>query len=416
MKKLVLLLILLLSGKAMGQDFSMEIDGFCRGSLYINSSANIAAIEVRGLPWREKYKSVRVSFLPSIYIVQSIKTSKYGLVDRENKVVVPLKYEDLGTFECPSNIAFAKMNGKWGAITIKDEIAIPFEYDNFKVSYADRNPFCVQKNNKWGRVDEKGKVVTPFEYDDVMLTGYTTSFLKKDNKWGGTNDKSEMILPFTYDQVKVEYRIGVLLNKDNKWGMMNRDNQFIIPVIYDSITLLSKYWQSTIYCLVTKEGKKGVVDDNHKVIIPFDIYDNISGPSYNTFMITLHNKKGFFDHKGKVITSAIYEEAKDFDRTLAQVKRNGKWGCIDKEGKEVTPCQYDAMRTCDDLIAVRLKDYWGFLNLQGKLIVPCQYEEIRRFNGDAIGVKRNGKWGMINKQGKLVVPHKYDESYKLMNE
>lgn len=382
MKKLVLLFILLSSEIAMGQDFSMEIDGFCRGSLYINSSANIAAMEVRGLPWREKYKSVHVSFLPSIYIVQSIKTSKYGLVDRENKVIVPLKYEDLGKFQCPSNIAFAKMNGKWGAITIKDEIAIPFEYDNFKVSYADRNPFCVQKNDKWGRVDEKGKVVTPFEYDDVMLTGYTTSFLKK----------------------------------DNKWGMMNRDNQFIIPVIYDSITLLSKYWQSTIYCLVTKEGKKGVVDDNHKVIIPFDIYDNISGPSYDTFMVTLHNKKGFFDHEGNVITPAIYEEAKDFDRALAQVKRNGKWGCIDKEGKEVTPCQYDAMRTCDDLIAVRLKDYWGFLNLQGKLIVPCQYEQIDRFNRDAIGVKRNGKWGMINKQGKLVVPHKYDESYKLMNE
>ena len=100
----------------------------------------------------------------------------------------------------------------------------------------------------------------------------------------------------------------------------------IIPVIYDSITLLSKYWQSTIYCLVTKEGKKGVVDDNHKVIIPFDIYDNISAPSYDTFMVTLHNKKGFFDHEGKVITPAIYEEAKDFDRALAQVKRNGKWG------------------------------------------------------------------------------------------
>ena len=101
MKKLVLLLVLLLNGKAMGQDFSMESDGFCRGSLYINSSANIAAMEVRGLPWREKYKSVYVSFLPSIYIVQSIKTSKYGLVDRENKVILPLKYEDLGTFECP---------------------------------------------------------------------------------------------------------------------------------------------------------------------------------------------------------------------------------------------------------------------------------------------------------------------------
>ena len=73
------------------------------------------------------------------------------------------------------------------------------------------------------------------------------------------------------------------------------------------------------------------------------------------------------------------------------------------------------MRTCDDLIAVRLKDYWGFLYLI-VLIVPCQYEQIDRFNRDAIGVKRNGKWGMINKQGKLVVPHKYDESYKLMKE
>ena len=38
------------------------------------------------------------------------------------------------------------------------------------------------------------------------------------------------------------------------------------------------------------------------------------------------------------------------------------------------------MRTCDDLIAVRLKDYWGFLNLQGKLIVPCQYEELQKLS------------------------------------
>ncbi len=299
MKQYIIYVAILISNIMMGQDYLGRNNYNCRGWLYIHSSANIAAMEIAELQWREKYKSVDVSFLEGIYIVQSIKTSKYGLVDRNNKVVVPLRYEDLSTFECPSNIAWAKENGKWGAINSKGKIAVPFVYDNFKISYADGNPFCVQQNNKWGRVNEKSEIVTPFQYDEVILTGYMTTFLKKDHKWGGINDKSEMILPFVYDQVEVAGLSGVFLNKDNKWGMMDRNNQLIIPVMYDNIKLLSEYWQGTIYCLVTKEGKKGVVDDNHKVIVPFDTYDSVYGPSYDTFIVSLHNKKVFLITKGK---------------------------------------------------------------------------------------------------------------------
>ena len=54
-----------------------------------------------------------------------------------------------------------------------------------------------------------------------------------------------------------------------------------------------------------------------------------------------NGKYGFIDKTGKEITPCIYYSAGDFSEGLASVSEDGKAGFIDKTGKFIIPCIYD---------------------------------------------------------------------------
>ena len=55
-----------------------------------------------------------------------------------------------------------------------------------------------------------------------------------------------------------------------------------------------------------------------------------------------------------------------FSEGLAQVLLNGKWGYIDKTGKEVIPCKYDwAWQFYEGFAQVSTKGKWGYVDKQG---------------------------------------------------
>ena len=69
--------------------------------------------------------------------------------------------------------------------------------------------------------------------------------------------------------------------------------------------------------------------------------------------------------------------ASGFSDGLARVELDGKWGFIDKSGKEVIPCVYDyAWGFSDGLAVVELNGKWGFIDKAGKQLVPCVYDNV----------------------------------------
>jgi hypothetical protein len=91
---------------------------------------------------------------------------------------------------------------------------------------------------------------------------------------------------------------------------------------------------------------------------------------------------------------------------------DGKWGLIDKTGKEIVPPKYDnAGGFKEGLAKVKLNGKWGFIDKTGKVIVPPKYDDAWSFSEGLAKVKLNGKWGFIDKTGKeivIVFPPKYD--------
>ena len=118
--------------------------------------------------------------------------------------------------------------------------------------------------------------------------------------------------------------------------------------------------------------------------------------------VSLNGKYGFIDKTGKEVTPIKYDDAW-FSEGLAQVKINGKWGFIDKTGKEVIPIKYDnASLFLEGLAIVELNGKWGFIDKTGKEVIPIKYDDIYSFSKGLAEVELNGKSFYINRKGECV--------------
>ncbi len=130
--------------------------------------------------------------------------------------------------------------------------------------------------------------------------------------------------------------------------------------------------------------------------------------------IELYENQGKYGYRdkatGKEIIPCIYDAGFNFFDGLAEVKKDGLYGFVDKIGKEVIPCIYDYVCTFSEgLAAVKGYGRWGFVDVRGKLVIPFTYEEAYNFSEGLAEVRKNGKYGFIDKLGTIVIPCIYEE-------
>jgi len=161
--------------------------------------------------------------------------------------------------------------------------------------------------------------------------------------------------------------------------------------------------------------------------------------------IRLKGKYGLINKAGKQITTIKYDNISRFDHGVACVRINGKWGIINNKGKELTPLKYDFMQETNNLRVLCLyvkdkmmlldEDYnpieynpsgyfsdlnsyfdesgitkvclngkWGFIDKTGREITKIKYDYVFFFSEGMARVLLNGKWGFINESGEEVIP------------
>ncbi|WP_299458826.1 WG repeat-containing protein [uncultured Microscilla sp.] len=69
------------------------------------------------------------------------------------------------------------------------------------------------------------------------------------------------------------------------------------------------------------------------------------------------------------------------------------------------PPQYDAMGDFSEgLVAVKRQGKWGFVNAQGKEVIALSYQAVEEFVNGLAMVKKEGLYGGINRQGGWEIP------------
>jgi len=226
-----------------------------------------------------------------------------------------------------------------------------------------------------------------------------------------------------------EFPFTAAVKQNGKWGAVNGEGKTVIPITYDKIALslsdeeiraadLASEDDRASLIEVKQKNLRGFYDRSGKRIIPVS-YETRSFWKEGFLAVEGRDKKiGFYKKDGTKLTNPVYESVSDFEQGMAIVKSGGKYGYIDKRGKEIAPLYQEARFFADGLAAVKEKNKWGVIDETGAYVIAPTYSNAGPAYSDGLLAVRDNKekWGFIDKEGRTVIPFQYKSVHPLFHE
>ncbi|GAA4070760.1 hypothetical protein GCM10022389_14980 [Flavobacterium cheonanense] len=200
------------------------------------------------------------------------KGTKFGLIDLDNKVVLPCEYDSF--WETSRNeLGTLIKDKKYGVITNKGIVVIPCKYDDlyFTVdntivaTLIDAND-KTNRNRKVGLLDANGKLMTSFIYDEIETIDYGFYRVRIDSKYGVLNKDGKEITPVKYDEI-YRYRNGFCIAKlDFGYGYIDTSGKEITHFYYEKPTDFNYNAAKKLTAKAYLSGKEIIIDENGKVV------------------------------------------------------------------------------------------------------------------------------------------------------
>src|SRR5574344_135538 len=119
-------------------------------------------------------------------------------INRDGKSLSQQKFDEVDrSFSCKRS--WVKIDGKYGYIDINCAVVIPVVYD--EAGPFSEDVAAVKVNGKWGTIDLSGKQKALPEYDDIKEFSHGLAAVTKRGKWGYINKNGEVVIPVKYDSV-----------------------------------------------------------------------------------------------------------------------------------------------------------------------------------------------------------------------
>ena len=371
---------------------------------------------------------------------------KYGVVDEEGVVYIPVNYDEISLFKEGSNyrdnVYKCQRNGKLGLVNAQDITLLQCEYSSIK--HSGEYVYLV-KNGKNGYAELKGtdevKSLIPCIYD--KLESYSKDAPMRatyNGKEGMIDGNNKIIIPFEYSNIGKFYNVGAYnmawVEQDGKYGIYNIDGTVIQPWDIEKAYVMNENSSttyltfddfpdpSTPYIHIVVNGMTGVLSGKtYKTVIPCK-YGYISPVINERAFYKANNKWGIMDIQNNSIQDAIYDKIKINNNWLSDafttegifqdnmyVFIGDKQGMIDKNGKAFIPVKYDSLGVfSENMIVAKCGNLYGYINSNGEECIPLTYSHADNFSEGLAAVKNEkGKYLFIDASGVMVIkPHEYD--------
>jgi hypothetical protein len=119
------------------------------------------------------------------------------------------------------------------------------------------------------------------------------------------------------------------------------------------------------------------------------------------------------DFDGRIVSrqlppAEITEKIFPATEGLRGIKKNGKFGFIDDEGRLRIANRYEDIKPFSEgLAAVKIRNKWGFINRDEKIIIQPAYEDVSPFQNGYARIQQNKMHGLLSDEGKLLLPARY---------
>lgn len=216
----------------------------------------------------------------------------------------------------------------------------------------------------------------------------------KNEKWGLVDSRGLECTPCVYDHIGYFRKGYAKVKRDGKWGYLDELGKEIVECKYNYEELHRHHPDTSFRRSEELDRRYGRIEAFHQGLAA------VSREGWN-------GKWGFINRRGKEVIPRIYQEAGHFSDGLAPVYLH-KWFYIDKTGATVLSfrCK-EAYSFNEGRARIAIKDKYGFIDKHGRKIIPCIYDDACDFDGGLAAVSLGGKWGFIDKKGKVIIDIKY---------
>lgn len=310
---------------------------------------------------------------PSLPFSKIEKDNKYGIKGKEN-ILLPIEYDEI--IFSSNTVQILKKDNKYGIYSFKEKkIVIPVIYKKihkFKKGFAKLIESSKNSKNNLenatnsienvGLINQEGEIIVKPNYQDIRPFQEGLAAVSLLNKWGFINTSNEIIIPCNYDKVSY-FKYGYVRVKVGEFvGLIDKEGKKILPPIYDKIS--KKYKSNFNIIKVIKNGSKGWVGKKNNIF-----FEKIKKSKGKHSYIYLGKKLGVIDENNIVLISPQFEEIKYNSLFyFIQMKQNGKWGYISKEGEILIPAIFDRISNFkpNGKASVIYQKKMGFIDKKGK--------------------------------------------------
>lgn len=334
------------------------------------------------------------------------QNGKYGLISIKGKELVPVEYEEISPIIGIENSYKIKKDGKYGIVDHEGKIVIEPQYADIDILGKDNKSGFIIKNDlgKYGIVDYSNNQILEAKYNSIQKVFSNDLYVATDEEKQKLikNDGTE-VLKEGFSEIKEilsSQENAVIFINNNKYGIMDLSGKVLINAEYDYLTEAK-----TGYFIAKTGDKFGIIDINKESKISFEynsiVYNkkadfyiledsnfnsNVLNSNLETklsgMILELNEDKGYIKIRQEEDTKYYnfkFEEKQEKDlypnRTLFLDKKDGKYGYLDKNGKNVVEYKYDDATEQNDFgfVGVKTDGKWGSLDTKGNVVQDPTY-------------------------------------------
>jgi len=309
--------------------------------------------------------------------VEFEENGKFGLKDKQGKVIVAAEYDSLYGFAENTRLCVAEKAGRFCYLTPQGKVEFNqyFDdcYDFFDAYDAEDQCAIAVINQQHGLINRKGEWQVKPEWDDMRglydrggLIAY-----KKDNLWGVMDEHGKVI-----QAPQFPYKPMPDNEYDTRYYTCGPDDGE--PVMY-----LSLNWKPFT---LKKNESVGSVDGG--------------GNLRTSIGEGKHAKYGLSNKDAKVLLECIYDDLEyEYDLHAYRVKTGKKWGIFHPHQGWILPCEYDNLTTVRGQfgsstgsahsqcwVARKGRQYGLFDSLKQTWVLDCMHGKITPYAKNVVGV------------------------------
>lgn len=208
-----------------------------------------------------------------------------------------------------------------------------------EIQAKETNPlysYCDSKTDLCGFVDANGKVVIDPVYESVGDFFEGLAMVQNEERnWGFIDKTGKVVVPLIYKMCgDFSEGLAYVETEDEKCGYVDTSGNMVISPVYIGANSFSE----GLACVRTESGKYGYIDKNGKMVIKAKYGDAYSF-SDGLARVRVGTKVLYIDKNGKTKIAKKQKNDNsdylDFMENVAAFYKDGRFGFIDKKGKQL---------------------------------------------------------------------------------